>query len=180
MDFETELNKLLSQQNEPLPQIELVELMAAGRQLLHTLNKKQSEISMQIEEIYDITKEADNSVIQDTLRDEKSRSNRLVGTAVKLCDLIEDFYEYAQRGSNEELAHQALLMRKNADAFLRDCGLTRFGDAGEQLNPDIHSVRSSAISSIPREYVVKVLQSGYRYLGAIIRKAAVVVSLGKE
>ena len=178
MDFEKELNKLLALQSDPLPQLELAELLAAERQLLQALNKKQTDISLQIEEIYDITKDMDNRVLQDIVRDEKARGIRLAGTVIELCDLIDDFYEYTMQSGSEELEHQARLMQKNAGVLLEKCGITRIGEAGQRLDPEIHSARSGAVSSVSREHVVKVLQSGYRYLGALIRKAAVVVSLG--
>jgi len=180
MDFEAELAKLLAQESEPLPESELVEIAAAGRQLLLTLNKKQADISMQVEELYDLTKDSDNTALQEALQDVKARAQSAVRAAVGLCDLIEDFFEYSQQSGMEELARQALMMRKEADGLLEQCGIARLGEEGQPLDPDVHSVRSGAASQIPREHVVKVLQSGYRYLGAIMRKATVVVSMGME
>jgi hypothetical protein len=69
---------------------------------------------------------------------------------------------------------------ENAGGLLAGCGLFRFGEEGQPLNPQIHTVKASAESSFPREQVVQVLQSGYVYRNTILRKAAVVVSRGQE
>jgi len=180
LDFEAELARLLTLESTPLPQNELVELTSASRQLLLTLNKKQADISMQIEELYDLAKESDNTALQTALRDEKTRAGLNVRAAVGLCDLIDDFYEFSLQSGNGDLEHQARLMRKKAVDLLEECGITRLGEEGQRLDPEIHTVRSGVASQIPREHVAKVLQSGYRYLGAVVRKATVVVSIGLE
>jgi molecular chaperone GrpE (heat shock protein) len=97
-----------------------------------------------------------------------------------LADLLEDFYTYAEQGGGEELKHQAKLLWENAGGILSGCGILRFGEAGQPLDPRIHTVKASAESSLPRERVVRVLQSGYVYQNALIRKAAVVVSGGLQ
>ncbi|MDR1353836.1 MAG: nucleotide exchange factor GrpE, partial [Treponema sp.] len=53
------------------------------------------------------------------------------------------------------------------------------GEAGQPLDPRIHTVKASAESPLPRERVVEVLQSGYVYQNVLLRKAAVVVSRGQ-
>jgi len=179
-DFELELDKLLAQENQPLPQSELVELAAAGRQLLMALNKKQADITMQIEEIYDVVKEVDTGVLQEALLTEKARAGKLAKTALCLCDLVDDFCAFACHSGDETLERQALLMRKNAGGFLEESGMTRLGEEGQALDPEIHSVQACAASPIPREHVAQVLQSGYRYMGAVMRRATVVVSTGTE
>ena len=180
IDFETELAKLLEQESKPLPQSELVELASAGQQLLQSLNKKQNDISMQIEELYDLAKESDNTALQESMRVEKARAGLTVWAVVGLCDLIVDFYEYSKQCENKELEHQALMMRKKGDGLLAGCGITRIGEEGQPLIPAIHSVHSAANSHIPHEHVLKVLQSGYLYMGTVLRKSTVVVSLGME
>jgi molecular chaperone GrpE (heat shock protein) len=180
INFETELNNLLAQESEPLPQNELAALAAAEQQLLQTLNKKQTEISAQIEEIYDLAKETDTTVLQAALQAEKNRADQMAATAMSLSDIIEDFCAYARQSDSEELEHQALIMRKNASDLLESRGITKVGEEGQRLDPEIHTVHSAVASPIPREHVARVLQSGYRYLGALARKADVVVSVGME
>ena len=180
INFEAELVKLLAQESKPVLQSELTELAAVGEHLLSTLNKKQADISLQVEELYDLTKESDNTSLLESIKDEKARAAMTVRTAIGLSDLIDDFYEFAKQSGSEDLARQAVLMRKKADVLLEKCGTTRLGEEGQALDPEIHAVQSGAASRIPREHVAKVLQSGYRYLGAIVRKATVVVSIGRD
>ena len=180
VDFEKELDKLLSMESEPLPQSTLEAFADAERQLLLTLMSKQYDLSLQVEEIYDLTKESDCGAMQEALREEKERSGRLVKAVLGMSDLIDDFCEYTHWSGREDLESQALLMRKNADALLEECAITRVGEQGQPLDPEIHSVQSGAASPIPKEHVASVLQSGYRYSGAVARKAAVVISLGAE
>jgi len=177
-DFEAELNKLLEQENEPLPQSGIEELAAESQQILYALYKKQSDISMQVEELYDIVKDSDNTNLQKALYDEKRRAGLAIRTVVGLSDLIDDFYEFSLQGGNEDIHNQARLMRKKAGGLLEGCGITRLGEEGQPLDPQIHTVHAGMYSQIPRERVAKVLQSGYLYLGALLRKATVVVSIG--
>jgi len=180
LDFEKELEILLAQESKPLPQSELEGLVTEGRELIQSFNKKQADIALQIEEVYDMVKDVDSAALQEALRDEKARAGQLALAAVGLCDLIDDFYEFANGSGSEGLVSQAELMRKNADGLIESCAMQRFGEAGQLLDPKIHSVRAGAVSPFPRDHIARVLNSGYYYLGAVIRKAAVVVSNGTE
>jgi molecular chaperone GrpE (heat shock protein) len=100
--------------------------------------------------------------------------------AVGLADLLEDFYAYAGQSGSEALRRQAGLLWENAGRILAGQGIVRFGQEGEALNPRLHTVKASDESPLPREQLVRVLQSGYAYQNALIRKAAVVVSRGPE
>jgi molecular chaperone GrpE (heat shock protein) len=180
LNFETELDKLLSLETGRIPQYGLAEFAALGQQLLADLDKKQTDVSLQIEEIYDLVKEQDTRVLEESLNAEKIRVKQLVFAAIGLSDLLEDFYTYAGQSGSEELKHQAGLLRKNSDGILAGCGIFRLGEKGELLNPQIHTVKASAESPLPREQVTQVLQSGYVYQNALVRKAAVVVSRGQE
>jgi molecular chaperone GrpE (heat shock protein) len=180
VNFEAELEKLLAEEQEPLHRYELAELAAAERELLTALYKKNADLSLQVEEIYDLVKEGDTRVLQDALGAEKNRSGQLAGTAVGLCDMLEDFCAYARQSGNGDLEHQARLLWRNSGALLEACGITRLGEEGQRLDPAIHTVQAAVPSALPREHVTWVLQSGYRYLGAIARRAVVVVSRGAE
>jgi molecular chaperone GrpE (heat shock protein) len=180
LNFEAELDKLLSRETERLPQCGLAEFAAAGQRLLADLNKKQTDVSLQIEEIYDLVKEQDTRVLREALDAEKTRANQLALAAVGLSDLLEDFCVYAGQSGSEELKHQAGLLRENSGRILAGCGIVRLGEKGEPLDPRIHTVKASAESPLPRERVVQVLQSGYACQNALMRKAAVVVSRGRE
>ncbi|GHV31660.1 hypothetical protein AGMMS4952_20740 [Spirochaetia bacterium] len=181
LDFETELNNLLSRETEPLPRYEFartVEMAALGQDLLEDLQKKQADVSLQVEEIYDLLKEQNTQVLQDALEAEKSRADTLAYTAIALCDLLEDFCAYARLSGNEELKHQADLLWTQSGQLLSDNNIVRVGTEGQPLNPQIHTVQKGVESWLPREQVLEVLQSGYVYKNALVRKAAVVVSVG--
>jgi molecular chaperone GrpE (heat shock protein) len=180
MNFEDELDKLLACETKMLPQYEAVELAAAGLELLSELNKKQTDVSLQIEEIYDIVKEQDIQALQKAIDAEKARANQLVVAATALSGLLEDFCTYAAHSGSEELKHQAGLLWEHSGSMLEGCGILRFGAAGELLNPQIHTVKASVESHLPREQVVQVLESGYAYQGILLKKAAVVVSQGPD
>jgi molecular chaperone GrpE (heat shock protein) len=180
LNFEAELEKLLSRETGRLPQYEFAEFAAAGQQLLAELNKKQTDVSLQIEEIYDLVKEQDTRALRETADAEKTRANQLVFAAIGLADLLEDFCSYAGQSGSEELKHQARLLWENAGNILAGQGIFHFGEEGEPMNPQIHTVKASAESPLPREQVVQVLQSGYVYQNVLLRKAAVVVSRGQE
>ncbi|MDR1625736.1 MAG: nucleotide exchange factor GrpE [Spirochaetia bacterium] len=177
-DFEAELGKLLSQEAGSLPQHEFAELAAAGKELLADLARQQTDVSLQIEEIYDLVKE--QAALREAADSEKDRANRLVLAAIGLCDLLEDFCAYTRRSGSEELVSQARLLRENSGGILAGCGILRFGEEGQPLDPQIHPVKARAESPLPREQVVEVLQSGYLYQDVLVRKAAVVVSRGPE
>jgi molecular chaperone GrpE (heat shock protein) len=178
INFEAELNKLISLECGRIPEYEVAALAAAEQELLAELNKKQTEVSLQIEEIYDLVKE--QGFLQETANAEKIRANRLVMAAIGLADLLEDFCAYAEKSGSEELKHQAGMLRDKAGGILAGHGILRFGETGQPLNPQIHTVKASAESPFPQEQVLEVLQSGYVYQDTIIRKAAVVVSRGQE
>jgi molecular chaperone GrpE (heat shock protein) len=174
LDFRAELEKLLAMEEEPLPENE-----AAG--ILKVFNQRQIDIAMQAEEIYDIVKDADNSELTEALRNERKRSAGMAQAVMGLCDIIEDFHAYAAQNGGEALARQALMMWRNTARLLEGCGMCRISEPGESGFPfdtAIHKAQSAAPSSYPRETVVRVLRSGYRQNGEVIRKAAVVVSSG--
>jgi molecular chaperone GrpE (heat shock protein) len=178
LDFENELEKLLAKEAEPFYESDLVNLALAERELLAALSRKQTDFSLQIEEIYDLVKDADTGIWKDALNTEKVRAAQLLRTALGLCDILEDFCTYSQRSGSEELVRGGALLWKNSGLLLENCGITRIGEAGQALDPALHTVQAGVDSPLPREQVVSVLQSGYRYLGAVLRKAVVIVSRG--
>ncbi|MDR2743498.1 MAG: nucleotide exchange factor GrpE [Treponema sp.] len=178
VDFKAELEKLLAGEQEPLPQYELAEVLAEGRVLLEALNKKQADLSLQVEEIYDLAKEADARELRAALNAEKGRVRQLLETAVGLSGILEHFCVYAGQSGSAELEHQGRLLWQNSRLLLENCGIARFGEAGQTLDPALHTVQSAVASELPKEHIVRVLQSGYGYLGMPLRKAVVVVSRG--
>lgn len=178
LDFETELEKLLSHETTLPPQCEFAEVAAAEKRLLMELTRKQSDVSLQIEEIYDMVK--DRRALTEAAERERQEKDRLVTAVVEIVDFIEYFRAYAKRSGDEALKAQAESMWKNTSKILAGCGVFRFGEVGEPLNPRIHTVKADIESSYPRECVTEVLQSGYMTPNRLLRKAAVVVSRGRE
>ncbi|MDR2049546.1 MAG: hypothetical protein LBP69_08840, partial [Treponema sp.] len=133
INFEDELNKLLSLETGRLPAYEFVELAAAGRELLTELNKRQTDASLQIEEIYDLVKE--QKLLRETAAAEKARADQLALAAIGLADVLEDFYDYAGRSGDEELKYQAKLLWENSGGILLNRGIFRFGEEGQTLDP---------------------------------------------
>ncbi|MDR1157671.1 MAG: nucleotide exchange factor GrpE [Oscillospiraceae bacterium] len=177
-DFKRALTMLLEQETRPLPENEFAEIALDGQRTLTSLRKKQSELSMQVEEIYDIVGNMDTTALQDAMRSEKRRADALADAVVGLCDILEDFCAYARDSGDAGLDKQAWMMWRNSGSLLERYGFVRLGADGQPLDPEIHTVRSAVVSSVPREHVARVLQSGYRYLGAVVRKAVVILSKG--
>ena len=176
MDFIEELNKLLSAEPEAVDmhESEFSAILDSGQQLLASLNKTHADISLQVEEIYDIVKESDE--FKKELKAEKAHLGELVGALIRLADIIEDFTVFTR--NDKELTEGARMMWDNATAVLNTCAFTQFGMEGQQFDPAIHNVHSVATSAYPRGYIAQLLRSGYAYRGAILRKAIVVVSDG--
>ena len=178
MDFEVELEKLLAGEQEPLPRYELVEVLAESRTLLEALNKRQADLSLQVEEIYDLAKEADARELREALKAERGRLQQVLEAAVGLSDLLEHFRVYAGQSGSAELEHQGRLLWQDSRSLLESCGIVRLGEAGESLNPSLLTVQSALDSGFPKEQIIQVLQSGFAYFGSLLRKAVVVVSKG--
>ena len=176
IDFEKELDKLLSSECGPLETDEFAIIADEGNRVLAALNKKQADISLQVEEIYDIVREDGTS--RDALLTERSKVASLLDAVVGLTDLLDNFLRYAEGNGRPELENQARIMVKNAGALHEKCAIASFGEAGEPLRPELHTVYSVEASDYPREHIVNVLECGYRYMGAVIRKATVTVSAG--
>jgi molecular chaperone GrpE (heat shock protein) len=178
VDFEGELAELLAKEEEPLPREEPGELAAALRYMLNAFGEKQTNFSLQIEEIYDMLSSQNTQALQEALSSEKKRADYLVMTILGLCDVLEDFYAYARQSGREELRDQGEILWRNSGTLLAGCGILRQGTEGEELDMRIHSVKGAVDSPLPREQVVRVLQSGYVYMGTVLRKAAVMLSRG--
>ena len=178
LNFNLELKKLLAGESGSLESSEFGLLVSEGTRLLAALDKKQADLSLQVEEIYDIVKES--GAHKDTLRLERTYRTQLLNAVVGLSDMIEDFLRYSAQSGVDGLETQARMMWNNVGNMLQSCSISRFGEAGQPLDPEIHSVQAAEVSGYPREHISNVLQSGYRYMGALIRKASIIVSTGAE
>jgi molecular chaperone GrpE (heat shock protein) len=173
LDFIRELERLLAQEPAPVAD-ELTELAAGYTRLLAELTRKASDISLQVEEIYDIIK--DNSEASQAATESIRREASLVNSIIAICDIVENFEQFAR--AVPDLAQQAEVIRQQCDDALTACGITRIGTPGDAFNNKLHSVGAAVFSAYPFEHVAQVLHSGYEYRGKILRKAAIAVSKG--
>jgi molecular chaperone GrpE (heat shock protein) len=180
LDFNNELNKLLEKEQSALPTDGFAELVLDGRRELGAINKKQSDMSLQVEEIYDIVERIDTGSLKENVESERRRADGLLTAVIGLCDTLEDFFVYASNTGDGELTRQANMMRNNSAHIIERAGLVRVGEVNRPFDPETHTVRAAMASHFPREHVAELLQSGYRYLGDIVRKAAIVISNGSE
>jgi len=132
---------------------------------------------LQVEEIYDIVQSIGED--RDDRRKKQSLMDQMRDAVLGISDIIDDFLYFSAQSGSDELEKQARMMRKNADSLLEKCAISRFGEAGQPLDPALHSVHAAEPSACPYEHIVTVLQCGYRCMGAVVRKASVVVSTGE-
>ena len=169
MDFAAELQKLLDAEETPLHD-PLTELTQAQAGLMERIYKNSADLSLQMEEVYDIVKDSDESAKE--LKAAIKRENLLLSGLIALSDLLDGLLPHIQE-------HAATASAKKDEA-LNICGLEQLGFPGERLDPRLHTVASAEYSDSPPESVIRVLESGFAYRGKAIRKATVILSKGAE
>lgn len=169
MDFAVELQKLLYAEEPPCVD-PLAELARAQVALLDSINKNDTNISLQIEEVYDIIKEADENARE--VKAALKRENMLLSGLVAMSDLLDALLPYMLEHSQTATAKK--------EEVVNACGLEQLGFLGERLDPRLHTVASAEYSNAPSESIIRVLENGYAYRGKIFRKATVVLSKGEE
>ena len=173
MDFAAELNSLLLAEVEP-PVDVLAELTKAHLTLLEALRKTGSDVSLQVEEIYDIVKDSDENAKE--VRNAAKREQQLLGSFIIVSDMLDGLLQFIQPSG---AGHAATIAAKRDEA-LKACGLERFDGLGSFLDPRFHTVAGAEFYDAPPEHVIGVLECGYVYRGSVIRKAAVIISKGRE
>ena len=173
MNFAAELKKLLDAEEVP-PHDPLAELTQANARLLESIVKNGSDVSMQVEEIYDIIKETDDNARE--LKIAAKREKLLLGSLIDFCDLLDSLLQYVRRTGAD---HAETIAAKKEEA-LDACGVETVGYLGQMLDPRIHTVASAEESDAPFESVIRILESGYTYRGNVVRKATVIISKGRE
>ena len=169
MAFAAKLKKILHI-GKKRPIENLLELTRAQTELLGNLGKRGDDLSLQIEEIYDIVKGADENTKE--LGAAVKRETLLLHSLVAVSDLLEGLLPCIPQ-------HEKTILAKKEE-YLHACGLEQLGFVGERLDPRMHTVASAEHSDAPVESVVRVLESGYAYRGKIVRKATVVLSKGVD
>ena len=173
MDFAVELRKLLNSEKTPVldPMAELARAQAGA---LEAIYKNNSDVSMQVEEIYEIIKEADENVKE--VKNAAKREHLLLAALVAMDDLLDSLLRQTQCSGN---AHAEAIAAKREEV-LRACGVEKTGYPGQRLDPSIHTVASAEYCDAPYESVTRVLESGFIYKGDTHRKATVIISKGSE
>jgi len=174
MNFAAELKKLLDAEESP-PLDPLVEIAQAQAEALGGILKRGSDVSMQVEEIYDIIKEADENAKE--LKNSAKRENLLLGSLMAMNDLLDSLLQNTEHAS---IAAHAEIISAKMEESLNACGTERVGYPGQTLDLHIHTVASAEDSDAPYESVTRVLESGYMYRGNIVRKATVIISKGRN
>ena len=173
MDFAAELNKLLLAEDDP-PVDVLAELTKAHLTLLEALRKTGSDVSLQVEEIYDIVKESDENAKE--VKNAAKREQQLLTCFIVVCDMLDGLLQFIQSSGAD---HAAAIAAKRDEA-LKACGLEMFDGLGSYLDPRFHTVAGAEFGDAPPEQVIGVLENGYAYRGSVVRKATVIISKGRE
>ena len=173
MNFEAELKKLLDAEETPLLD-PLAELARAQAGFLEVISKQGSDVSLQVEEIYDIVKSADENAKE--IKNAAKRENLLLSSMIAMNDMLDSLMQYIGR---TDARHSETIASKR-DELMNVCGLERLGLPGQQLDPRIHTVAAAEFDEAPPESVIRVLESGYLYRGNVVRKATVIISKGSE
>jgi len=169
MDFAAELQKLIDTEHPPLME-PLAELAAMQARLLEGIKESGGNLSLQVEEIYDIVKESDENVRE--IKVAAKREGLLLSGLINMTDLLDDLLPY--------IGEHAGIADMKKDEIINACGLELLGYTGERLNPRLHTAASAEHSEAPPETIIRVLKNGFAYNGKIIRKAAVILSKGAE
>jgi len=142
--------------------------------LLARLNKKQGTIEMQVEEMYAILEEQQKEEEQKDKK--KLEMEQLTQALIAAADLIEDFYLYAAKSEDVQLASQAGLMWRTLEKELTNAGLCRITDENTPFNDRLNHLEGvTPIGDEPEGFITNVLRSGYIYQNKVYRKSSVIV-----
>lgn len=177
IDFKAELDKLA----EPKPDTTFLnrkdEISAAFgslNTLLTRFNKTQGTIEMQVEEMYAILEEQQEGANQEDTK--KLETEQLVQALIVAADLIEDFYLYAAKSGELQLAEQAGLMWRMLSKEMVSAGLCRIEDENTPFQAQLNHMEGvTETGDVPEGFVTNVLRSGYIYQNKVYRKSSVIV-----
>ena len=173
MDYLTELQKLLKEEDAPVLDSHL-ELSQSQLKLMEAIYKRNTDISMQVEEIYDIIKDADQNANE--VASAARRERLLLESLMSLNDLLGDVLLVL---SDTHFEHLEAISGK-VEEILDICNLEITTALGQRLDPRIHEVVAAESSDEPVEAVIRILEHGYEYREKVLRKGKVIVSKGWE
>lgn len=181
IDFKEELDKLSQPPIDP-QFAQYSEDVSTTLQALNGITarlfKKQGAMSMQVEEIYSILEEKDNT---DLIKNLEQENQNLLDTLVTASDLLEDFYLYYKEYPDEAMTAQSELMWNTICKAMAGIGLLRIADENTPFDPKLNSIEGVVEDpSFRNGFIVKVLKSGYRYQTNVYRKSIVIVNRAEE
>lgn len=142
------------------------------------LVNKQGAMNMQVEEMYSILEEQENTDKEEELAEE---NNKLVNTLIATADLVEDFYLYYREHHDEALTVQSAIMWNTLCKTLAVAGITRIADENTPFHMQLNTIEGiTNDQSLPNSFIVNVLKSGYQYKDKVVRKATVIVNKTEE
>lgn len=182
INFKAELDKLAESELDSAflsRKDEISAAFASLNNLLTKFNKTQGSIEMQIEEMYAILEEQQEGVVQEDTK--KLEMEQLVRVLLVAADLIEDFYLYAAKSGELQLADQAGLMWRTLEKELVSAGLCRIADENTPFQAQLNHMEGvTAIGDAPVGFITNVLRSGYIYQNKVYRKSSVIVKKAEE
>lgn len=174
--FEDEIRQLINADESALPPAyDLSGGIEVMNSLLSKIGKKQTAISMQVEEIYEFTQQ--NEETQQASTDVEN----MLRAVIALGDIVEDFYRYASGSENnisDALRKQSEIMWKLTGKNMGLAGIVRIDDVGILFDPAINTVEETAnLPDLPHGLILAVLKCGYLKNGKLIRKSRVIANV---
>jgi hypothetical protein len=99
-----------------------------------------------------------------------------LGTVLAFGEVLDDLERAAEASSDSAIASQVSRVAGKARAIFRQFDLEEIGASGDRFDPELHEQVRTTASDKPSGTIVTVAQRGYRYRGAVFRRAQVVVS----
>lgn len=182
IDFKAELDKLAEPKLDSTflnQKDETSAAFASLNTLLTRFNKTQGTIEMQVEEMYAILEEQQEEAGQEDTK--RLEMEQLVRALIVAADLIEDFYLYAAKSGEPQLADQAGLMWRTLAKELASAGLCRIADENTPFDARLNHMEGVVTTGdVPEGFVTNVLRSGYIYQNKVYRKSSVIVRKEEE
>ncbi len=129
--------------------------------------RKQKELAMQMEELYD----------QVSGKNADIDAKLLLDALIALRDEAEDLRMFANAREDEGLRGQVDLFTRVCDRKLTDAGIQKLRREGEPYNQTLDIVSSAeTCRELPHNTVVRELSGCYSYGGTVVKRAAVVIN----
>lgn len=165
IDYSAELQRLLQENGIAKEPDSLKADIQELDDILKKINGRQTDISMQVEEIYEKLEELPDP------RDNANTDESLM----ELLDIIEDFYRYAK--GEAALREQAGMMWRMAGRAAAKAGLMRLDEEEMPFDAALHDIEQiTEEEGCPHGMVRFTWRSGYLRDGKILRKARVTVN----